>query len=236
LFPDGQHVLEPGTEHARPDFLSLKNDDTFRYDCAAYTENLAEGRFDQEWLQCAWSAHERRKMGDFDEHLLAGFEEDWQVSLPEDFKLKRQPAPTHTVDEISQEPEPSAGDQAPEQSPTKRVEMTFPEVEEEIGASNGPKGAAGKAAKEATEKAAQETAEAAAEEVAEKARPAQEVDQATDKPPRDSSNSNSNSKYIDELQESAGAKKKRVSLPVTRKRRRTTKGHVNETDSEDELA
>lgn len=90
LFPDGEHVLDAGTPSARPDILSLRNDDTFRYDCAAYTENIAEGRFDPGWLECAWSAHERRKIGDFDEYLAEKFEEDWGVELPEEYKPKRQ--------------------------------------------------------------------------------------------------------------------------------------------------
>jgi hypothetical protein len=45
----------------------------------------------------AWSAHERRKMGDFDEYLVSKFEDDWEVDLPEDFKPRRglplQPGP-----------------------------------------------------------------------------------------------------------------------------------------------
>ena len=89
LFPDQSQILSPGTETARPDVSALRNDDTFRHDCATYTENVAQGRFDPEWLECAWTAHERRKMGDFDEHLNNKFEEDWQVDLPEDFRPKR---------------------------------------------------------------------------------------------------------------------------------------------------
>lgn len=90
LFPGGEHVLESGTAAARPDILSLRNDDTFRHDCAAYTENLSEGRFDPGWLECAWSAHERRKIGDFDEHLAEKFEEDWGLALPEEYRPKRE--------------------------------------------------------------------------------------------------------------------------------------------------
>ena len=37
----------------------------------------------------AWSAHERRKMGDFDEYLVSKFEDDWEVNLPEEFKPRR---------------------------------------------------------------------------------------------------------------------------------------------------
>lgn len=89
LFPDQTHIITPGTETARPDLSALMNDDTFRHDCATYTEHVVQGRFDPEWLACAWTAHERRKIGDFDEHLNNKFEEDWQVDLPEDFKTKR---------------------------------------------------------------------------------------------------------------------------------------------------
>ncbi|KAH6611357.1 hypothetical protein Trco_001377 [Trichoderma cornu-damae] len=94
LFPDQGHILDSGTEDARPNFASLMNDDSFRYDCAAYTENIAQGRHDPEWLASAWSAHERRKAGDFDEYLIDKLEEDWGVEVPEDFKLRRVPPET----------------------------------------------------------------------------------------------------------------------------------------------
>ncbi|KAM0240671.1 hypothetical protein ACHAPO_002572 [Fusarium lateritium] len=92
LFPDSQHILGAGTEDACPDFASLMNDDSFRYDCAAYTENIAQGRHDPEWLAQAWAAHERRKMGDFDEHLDSKFKDDWDVDLPPELKTRRGPA------------------------------------------------------------------------------------------------------------------------------------------------
>lgn len=91
LFPDQAHILAADDSgDARPDFGSLMNDDTFRHDCSVYTENVAEGRFDPEWLACAWAAHERRKAGDFDEHLVAKFENDWQTELPDEMKPKRR--------------------------------------------------------------------------------------------------------------------------------------------------
>jgi hypothetical protein len=89
LFPDSQHILSAGTEDACPDFASLMNDDSFRYDCAAYTENIAQGRHDPEWLAHAWTAHERRKMGDFDEFLHNRFKDEWDVELPPEIKTKR---------------------------------------------------------------------------------------------------------------------------------------------------
>ena len=89
LFPDKSHILDSGTEDARPNFASLMNDDSFRYDCAAYTENIAEGRHDPEWLASAWSAHERRKAGDFDKYLVDKLEEEWGVEIPEGMRIRR---------------------------------------------------------------------------------------------------------------------------------------------------
>lgn len=89
LFPDNQHILKADTQDARPDFASLRNDDSFRYDCAAYTEHLAQGRHDPEWLEMAWSAHQRRRIGDFDEYLETKFNEDWDVELPPEMKSSR---------------------------------------------------------------------------------------------------------------------------------------------------
>jgi hypothetical protein len=89
LFPDRDHILDAGTADARPDLASLMNDDSFRYDCAAYTENIAQGRHDPEWLASAWSAHERRKAGDFDEFLVERLEEDWGVEIPAGMRIVR---------------------------------------------------------------------------------------------------------------------------------------------------
>jgi hypothetical protein len=66
------------------------NDDSFRSDCAEYTENISQGKHDSEWLSSAWVAHERRKLGDFDEYLLNKFEEDWGVELPQELKEQRR--------------------------------------------------------------------------------------------------------------------------------------------------
>ncbi|RBR13164.1 uncharacterized protein FIESC28_08350 [Fusarium coffeatum] len=103
LFPDSEHILEAGTENACPDFASLMNDDSFRRDCAAYTENIAQGRHDPEWLAEAWSAHERRKMGDFDEYLDNKFKDDWDVELPPEFKKKRGPAVSNEEGDVKME-------------------------------------------------------------------------------------------------------------------------------------
>ncbi|OAR01491.1 hypothetical protein LLEC1_03091 [Akanthomyces lecanii] len=82
LFPDQRHILTADDGTARPNMESLLNDDSFRYDCAAYTESLVQGRHDPEWLAQAWAAHERRKAGDFKDFLRAKFERDWEVTLP----------------------------------------------------------------------------------------------------------------------------------------------------------
>ncbi|RDA88245.1 hypothetical protein CP532_0326 [Ophiocordyceps camponoti-leonardi (nom. inval.)] len=76
LFPDRQHIIESGPE-SRPNFATLMSDDSFRYDCAAYTTNLGAGRHDEEWLADAWAAHERRKAGDFDTYLENKFADEW---------------------------------------------------------------------------------------------------------------------------------------------------------------
>ena len=89
LFPDETHVLNAGTESARPNIESLQNDDNFRRDCARYRENIELGRHDEEWLNQAWAAHEKHKRGDFGEHLEQQFEEDWEIEIPEEHRLKR---------------------------------------------------------------------------------------------------------------------------------------------------
>lgn len=74
------------------------NDDSFRYDCAAYTDNIAQGRHDPEWLASAWSAHERRRAGDFDKYLIDKLEEDWGVEIPEEMKVRRTTPVTEADD------------------------------------------------------------------------------------------------------------------------------------------
>lgn len=90
LFPDKSHISETAEGGPRPNFASLMNDDSFRYDCAEYTENLSQGRHEPDWLSSAWAAHERRKLGDFDDYLLNKFEEDWAVELPAELKEQRR--------------------------------------------------------------------------------------------------------------------------------------------------
>ncbi|KAH6850789.1 Asx homology domain-containing protein [Chaetomium sp. MPI-CAGE-AT-0009] len=85
-FPDETHILDAGTQDARPNPVSLRNDDNFRYDCARYCENIQLGRHDEEWLSQAWVAHEKHKRGDYDQFLRDRFEEDWETKLPAESK------------------------------------------------------------------------------------------------------------------------------------------------------
>lgn len=89
LFPSQHMVLDAGTENARPDIAAMMNDDTFRGDCASYTENIKQGRHEHDWLVSAYNAHQKRKLGDYDEFLLQKFYEDWEVDLPESFRPRR---------------------------------------------------------------------------------------------------------------------------------------------------
>ncbi|KAB5575611.1 Asx homology domain-containing protein [Coniochaeta sp. 2T2.1] len=66
----------------RPNLTYLRSDDSFRSDCARYTENIQEGRHDPDWLAESWVAHERRKRGDFREYLRQKVERDWEVKVP----------------------------------------------------------------------------------------------------------------------------------------------------------
>ena len=82
-FPDETHVLGSGTNDARPDLVSLLNDNNFRHDCARYAEGISNGWHDEQWLWEAWEAHEKRAAGEFDGVLERAFEEDWGVKLGE---------------------------------------------------------------------------------------------------------------------------------------------------------
>ncbi|KAL2135571.1 hypothetical protein VTI74DRAFT_8050 [Chaetomium olivicolor] len=85
-FPDETHIQDTGTPDSRPNTVSLRNDDNFRYDCARYCENIYLGRHDEEWLYQAWVAHEKHRRGDFDEFLRERFEQDWETQLPGESK------------------------------------------------------------------------------------------------------------------------------------------------------
>ncbi|CAI4210479.1 unnamed protein product [Parascedosporium putredinis] len=77
LFPDGQHLLNPGTKDARPDMDALRSDDTWRHDIARYVEYIQEGKCDPQWLAEAFEAREHRKRGEYDDYLAHKLEEDW---------------------------------------------------------------------------------------------------------------------------------------------------------------
>lgn len=133
LFPDRRHVLTADDGAARPNMESLMNDDSFRCDCAAYTESLVQGRHDPEWLAQAWAAHERRKAGDYDDFLRAKFESDWEVTLPsepqdeenrkEGEKAEMGPDNQEVREKGGQETEPNSG------SKHKQPDKLTPSVE-----------------------------------------------------------------------------------------------------------
>ncbi|KAL0779661.1 hypothetical protein CaCOL14_004145 [Colletotrichum acutatum] len=89
LFPADTHILDAGTDEARPDFDALRNNNNFRHDCATYADNISQGRHDPEWLEQAWGARERRRAGDFDDYVTQKFEDEWSCKLPEGFKPNR---------------------------------------------------------------------------------------------------------------------------------------------------
>ncbi|KAF7545015.1 hypothetical protein G7Z17_g9505 [Cylindrodendrum hubeiense] len=133
LFPDDQHVLSAGTAEACPDFASLMNDDSFRHDCAAYTENIAQGRHDPEWLASAWAAHERRMAGDFDEHLENKFKDDWEVELPPELQSHNRPAATDG-DAKMEDPEVEAEQSKEQKAEDDNEEKPKPETVDELQA------------------------------------------------------------------------------------------------------
>lgn len=88
LFPGAGAVsiLDPGTADARPDVLSLKNDDNFRHDCARYRSDLGAGFHDKVWLEEAFEAHAMRRAGFFDAYVVEEFEDSWGVEVPEELR------------------------------------------------------------------------------------------------------------------------------------------------------
>lgn len=109
LFPDTRHILNPDTPEARPNVLSLQNDDNFRHDTEEYVSNLKAGMHDPVWLQDAWAAHEARAAGQFDEYYIRKLEVDWKTTIPDEMKPKHlRPVPP-TEPENTAESEPKAG-------------------------------------------------------------------------------------------------------------------------------
>ncbi|KAH9901961.1 Asx homology domain-containing protein [Xylariomycetidae sp. FL2044] len=81
-FPDDQDIVDPNTESACPNVKALRNNNNFRHDVARYQDNLREGRHDPDWIAEARSAHEKRKLGLYDDYIANKFETDWEVALP----------------------------------------------------------------------------------------------------------------------------------------------------------
>ncbi|CAJ2508211.1 Uu.00g093970.m01.CDS01 [Anthostomella pinea] len=81
-FPGQDEILDAGTDAARPDIAALRNNNHFRHDVARYQESLRLGRHDPEWIHQAQQAHQKRRLGLYDEFLAARFEEDWEMPLP----------------------------------------------------------------------------------------------------------------------------------------------------------
>lgn len=80
-FPDETHVLGAGTADARPDLVSLLNDNNFRHDCARYAEGISNGWHDELWLWEAYEARDRRRDGEFDGVLEREVEVEWGVRV-----------------------------------------------------------------------------------------------------------------------------------------------------------
>lgn len=86
LFPDTRHILNHNTPEARPNVMSLQNDDNFRHDTEEYVANLKAGIHDPAWLQDAWAAHEARAAGQFDEYYIQKLEVVWNTTIPDEMK------------------------------------------------------------------------------------------------------------------------------------------------------
>lgn len=82
-FPSEADIIDAGTDRARPNIASLRNNDNFRHDISRYQENLREGRHDPEWISQAQAAHRKRALGFYDEFLASKFEEDWGMPMPD---------------------------------------------------------------------------------------------------------------------------------------------------------
>ncbi|RYP13646.1 hypothetical protein DL765_006776 [Monosporascus sp. GIB2] len=113
-FPDQKEVLDAGTENARPDVASLRNNNNFRHDAARYQDNLRKGKHDPEWIRQAQAAHSKREMGGYDEYLAARFEEEWGMKMP-GVKVGSEEAEASTNGEqsISDEADKTPGDNRP---------------------------------------------------------------------------------------------------------------------------
>lgn len=91
-FPDQREILRDssGSEEARPNVASLKNNNNFRHDITRYQDNLAKGKHDPEWIRQAQDAHRKRELGMYEEYLAARFEEDWGIKMPGGFAVDEE--------------------------------------------------------------------------------------------------------------------------------------------------
>ncbi|KAH8772576.1 Asx homology domain-containing protein [Diaporthe sp. PMI_573] len=107
LFPDTTHILNPNTPEARPNVMSLQNDDNFRHDTEQYVKNLKASMHDPAWLQDAWAAHEARAAGQFDEYYIQKLEVDWRTTIPDEMKPEhlRSSPPAEPNNDVENEPQ-----------------------------------------------------------------------------------------------------------------------------------
>ncbi|KAG8158955.1 hypothetical protein KVR01_011398 [Diaporthe batatas] len=107
LFPDTRHILNPNTPEARPNVMSLQNDDNFRHDTEEYVANLKAGIHDPAWLQDAWAAHEARAAGQFDEYYIRKLEVVWNTKIPDEMKPEhlRSVPPAEPQEDAKGEPQ-----------------------------------------------------------------------------------------------------------------------------------
>jgi hypothetical protein len=125
-FANDTHILDAGTPDARPNLVSLRNDDNFRHDCARYRENLESGWHDEDWLRQAWVAHEKMKRDDYDQFLREQFEAEWETELPKESKPE-DPKSDHGVE---------AGPSKSEQGAQERASGSTPVTPEPAGGGN----------------------------------------------------------------------------------------------------
>ncbi|CAK7233376.1 hypothetical protein SCUCBS95973_008573 [Sporothrix curviconia] len=90
LLPPDAGILDAGTDKARPDVASLKNDNNFRHDCARYRSDLAAGFLNKNWLEEAFEAHAMRQEGLFDAYVIEAFESSWGVEVPGVYRKDRK--------------------------------------------------------------------------------------------------------------------------------------------------
>ncbi|KAI1648105.1 Asx homology domain-containing protein [Daldinia loculata] len=81
-FPDEKEILDAGTENARPNITSLRNNNNFRHDIVRYQDDLKKGWHDPEWIRQAQAAHSKREIGFYNEYISDRFREDWNMEMP----------------------------------------------------------------------------------------------------------------------------------------------------------